>query len=666
MRTLLLTSFMLCSFFSFSAIYEWKGQGTDYQKSSNWLPERNQRKKSDTLLFSEKAIIHNLVSDTIALAIIQNEMSISANEEVAWTFLKGIQIHKKAILRLEGAYAIQLQVEKSANAKIQGTLVFDGTKDLKHKLLGKQEKSIVFDSLSVCDIHNLNGNVFGSSGIKNVVIFKNGAKYWAKDGGNPFALTAPNSKVIFEETSIYIHEQGVSPSFAGRTYGKLIIDNNSVININFGSELKTTIYHLILKNGEIKIETSANKKALDFDVKQLEISQNASFLYNPTSLSTLELSSNTFPKNCTFGKNVILKIDSDSLVLENDLEIIGELILNGKVYTNSHQLILKNTEPNTFTYQSGFINGPFVRYISSNGVYEFPTGNNFVQKAILSLNDLQGVEYITCEFDNTSLDLEKEIVIGLDNIEEFLSNGYWKIEPNQQPIFGTYDIQLNALNFSNTLEGKDIRLVKRENEVENWKHLGVYQSDNYQHDTLSIQYTNFTSFSHFSIIIGEAIVLPMLLEKFEVTEQNQQLFFEWKMYTEEEGFYTLKESDDGQNYKEIGKIEATNQQSYFYESQEISTASYFQLFANDKLLKTFFMDKSNSFILYPIPILQGQNVFLFFQELTTTEIVICDLLGNEIYRKFVINQEQIEMPFLREGIYIIKAGKKSIKWAVLK
>lgn len=666
MRTLLLTSFMLCSFFSFSAIYSWKGQGTDYQKSSNWLPDRNQRKYSDTLLFSKKSIIHNFVSDTIALAIIQNEISISANQKVGWTFLKGINIYKNAVLRLEGSYAIKLQVEKSASAKIQGIIIFDGTKDLKHKFLGKRAKSIVFDSLSLCEIHNLNGNVFGSSGTQNVVLFKNGSKYWSKDGGNPFALTAPKSKVIFEKKSIYLHEQGISLSFAGRTYGKLIIDNNSVININFGSELKTNINHLILRNGEMKIETSANEKALNFDVKQLEISKNASFLYNPTSLSTFELSSTIFPKNCTFGENVILKVNSDSLVLENDLEIVGQLILNGKIYTGSNQLILKNTESNSLIYQSGFINGPFVRYVSSNGVYEFPNGNRFVQRVTLNLNNLQGVEYITCEFQNTSLNFSEETVIGLDNVEAFLSNGFWEINPNQQPISGTYDIELNAQHFSNTLEVKDIRLVKRANDIENWKHLGVYQSDNYHDGILSINYTDFTSFSHFGIVIGEAIVLPMLLEKFEVKLENQQLLFYWKMYTEEEGYYHIKQSVDGKNYEEVGRVEATNQQSYFYQSYQKSKSCYFQLYANDKLLKTFFLDKSHSFNLYPIPSMQGENVFLFFDEITTTELVIVDLLGNEIYRKFVFNEKQVELPFLKEGVYIVKSGRKSMKWKVLK
>lgn len=666
MRTLFLTSFMLCSLFSFSAVYSWKGQGTDYQKPSNWLPERNQRKKSDTLVFSEKSIIHNFISDTIALAIIQNEISVLSNEEVGWIFLKGIHIQKNGLLKLDGEYAIQLQVEELANAKIQGTITFDGTKDLKHKLLGKRAKSIVFDSLSVCEIHNLNGNVFGSSGIKNVVIFKNGAKYWGKDGGNPFALTAPSSKVILEPFSIYHHEQGVSPSFAGRTYGKLIIDNKSVININFGSELKTTINHLILKNGEMKIETSANEKALDFEVKQLEISENASFLYNPTSLSTFELSSNIFPQNCTFGENVNLKINSDSLVLENDIELLGELILNGKVYTNSHQLILKNKNSNAFTYQKGFINGPFVRYVSSNGIYEFPTGNNVIQKVMLSLNDLEGVDYITSEFENTSLNFLEETVIGLDNVEAFLTNGYWKIEPNQQPISGTYDIQLNAQNFSNQLEGKDIRLVKRENELENWKQLGVYQSDNYKEGILAINYTGFTSFSHFGIVIGEAIVLPMLLERFDVKEENQELLFEWKMYTEEEGFYTIKQSRDGANYEEVGKVEATNQQFYSYQSQGNSEFCYFQLYANDKLLKTLFMEKSNSFKLYPIPSLQGENVFISFEENITTELVVSDVLGNEVFRRSIFFEKQVQLPLLKEGIYIVKAGKQHMKMEVLK
>lgn len=657
MKTLFLSVLLTYVLVGFSTTYEWKGTtNSDYQNPTNWFPIRSEKKQLDTLVFAEKSIVTNVKNEVVSQIEILDTISFQATENIEFK-TNYLFIPFSNTLTLTGEYSIELSIQKKA--LIQGKFILDGKSDLKHRLLGQYKQSIVFDSLAVCQVNNLNGNLFGKKGSKEVVIFKNGATYYAKDGGNPFAYSAPYTKVIFEPQSVYIHEHGYAPSLGGRKYGQFILNYDSDVSINFGSDYQTIIDKLILKKGSININTQTNTKALNLKINEWKMYPNTSFVYNPSFLSEVELLIDTLPIGCEFGKSVTIKVFSDTLFLQEDLTIEGKLELNGIINTNSYQVNIKNTDVTALTFDKGFIQGECTRYIGTNNTYEFPVGKDSIQLAKITTNDLEGVEYITSEFIQTNLPFS--VIKELENTEEFLNHGYWKITPNKQPTQGTYDIELTAKNYTNNLESKELRIVKRESALQDWKHQGIYQSGIAYQNHVIISYNKYTSFSHFAIIEGKGIVLPLVLKKFQVEEHGSEYKFHWEMYDEEEGLYQIKMSEDGINYQTILKVPVTNDIVYNTNCLK-RKANYFQLCHNNDELMTIYQKYQTQGVLYPNP--SKDEAFLLFENEYTGWIFIYDLVGQKQYSKEVENCTKITLPVLPLGSYIVKFGTNSQRWII--
>ncbi len=658
MKALFLSVLLTYVLAGFSTTYHWKGTiSSDYQNAGNWNPIRLKTSFSDTLIFSIDGVVQN-VKNEIINAIVINASTEFWGENESKLQTEYLLISSIGNLILSGEYAIKLSVQK--RGLIQGKFTLDSKSvDLNHRLLGVHARSIVFEQSSVCQVNNLNGNLFGRSGVKEVVVFKNEATYWTKDGGNPFGFSAPYSKVIFSPQSIYIHEHGYAPSLGGRTYGEFVLNYKSNILVNFGSDYSTTVHRLVIQKGNISVGTKANEKALDFEIKELEVYPEASFSYNPSFASIMKLYSSRLPQNCSFGKNVTLQVFSDTLHLQENLNIEGKIELNGVLNTNGHELVIKNMAENAIVRNSGFVKGTCTRYVNANNTYIFPVGIENIQTATITTSELEGVKFITCDFVKTNLPFTS--IEGIENVESFLDHGYWKIEPNQQPIQGTYSIQLTAQNYTNILTGKELRIVKRTDETEPWQHKGTYQSVVKDNQQVNIQYNEYTSFSHFAIVEGDGIILPLVLKKFEVREENERYIFDWEMYDEEEGTYQIKVSENGIHYETLIELSVSYDLVYKQYHPKIK-ANYFQLCHNNQVLETKYQKSEIQATISPNPS-QFQS-YLSFEEEFTGQVTIYDFIGKQHFSKELVKVQEFILPLLPKGIYLVKYNTSIEQWIV--
>ena len=130
-----------------------------------------------------------------------------------------LDIAAGASLNIDTANALTINISSanSSTARVLGSMTFSGGL---HRLTADSASGITFKINSTfTQGTGVTGNVFGSTGAQNTIIFESGSTFDQKAGSNPFGLTEPNSKVVFQTGSLYrITASGTSPGFSGRTY----------------------------------------------------------------------------------------------------------------------------------------------------------------------------------------------------------------------------------------------------------------------------------------------------------------------------------------------------------------------------------------------------------------------------------------------------------------
>jgi hypothetical protein len=206
--------------------YTWNGATTDYQVPTNWTPARNCPKINDILVFDAgspaASNVTNVPTQTIGKLIISGNRVVSFKDNVADALTNTITIGGSTgddfvvqtgstfnfdVLSTTGANALVVSLLTGTTGDISGTVnfanTFSGTQRA-HQLLAVDASSIIVKSGGLIRADNLSGNPFDNAGNPNVVIFQSGSIYESADGGNPFGLTQPASKVVFTNCSSFI------------------------------------------------------------------------------------------------------------------------------------------------------------------------------------------------------------------------------------------------------------------------------------------------------------------------------------------------------------------------------------------------------------------------------------------------------------------------------
>lgn len=198
-------------------------------------------------------------------------------------------------------------------------------------------------------------NPFGDGGVSGTVIFENGSVFEHIAGNNPFALTQPLSKVVFQSGSLYRYSDnrgGFTPAFSGRAYANF--EYNSTLSKNATGGSAFSIDNLTVTQGTFNINTTATP---GHSIKgNISVVTGATLNFNPSSAGTILLNGTTAQTitnagTLTIGGNATIAVTNTVGVnLSSNISNNGNMTVTG-VFNCINENIVSGT--GTTTVNSG-------------------------------------------------------------------------------------------------------------------------------------------------------------------------------------------------------------------------------------------------------------------------------------------------------------------------
>ena len=251
-------------------------------------------------------------------------------------------------LNVSGATVLIIALSSSATGSIGGAMTFSGAP---HRLDAASVSAIMFGSgATFTQGIGCTGNVFTSSGTANVILFASGSSFIQLAGANPYGLSAPNSKVNFQNGSLFSFRQNSAPSFSNRTCADFEIDFAAYNRISTGGDpfrcdnftMTSGAAHLQLASVVIKGD--------------LSVAAGATLDFNPTAAATISLngtSAQTVTRSgtLTFNSLANLTVNNTSGVIVQDAITLpgtttvstGALLITAASLTNSGTTTVNGT-----------------------------------------------------------------------------------------------------------------------------------------------------------------------------------------------------------------------------------------------------------------------------------------------------------------------------------
>jgi len=338
--------------------YTWNGSvDTDFQNPLNWSPSRDCTKSNDQLNFvlTGNTEVTNISGQTVANLSIEGGFELIIRDAVGDNTSSilavndgNLSIDETSTLIVDVASSnnssdgIELRLTGSSTGTIDGQIIFRnsnaGTAGRPHRLVADDANEIIVNG--TIRVEDLSGNLF-DGGANNSIVFNAGATYEALDGGNPFGLTAPSSRVSFQPGSTYRYlSNQAGLSVQGRNYSNLVFDAGNTESLTFNSTNSLTVDSLLILSGTLNIVPTGNS----YDVEiggNLRVESGASFTFDPANEARLLFNGNQGQQiygggTVTLGENAIVTIDNasstETVELVKDLTLFNNFeLLNGEL-----------------------------------------------------------------------------------------------------------------------------------------------------------------------------------------------------------------------------------------------------------------------------------------------------------------------------------------------
>ena len=357
------------------ATYTWNEGDGSFSDPLKWTPSRDCARSTDRLEFNGgMSIVTDVPTQTISQLIIENSqvtfqdiiddlspsvLSIRGGAGVDFSIEASSTLFLNAATSNNTNDAVEISLLTGATGLINGSLVFQNTNSgeagRKHRLIAADPNAVQVNGTVTA--LNLMGNPFGSATSSNDnIVFKDGSIYNYHSGANPFGLSQPASKVVFESGSKYVHHKTgptYRPSLIGRKYADFEVNVSGTLDILSGGNSPWTVNNISIISGDFEILTSSLN--IDINCKgNIHVLANQSFTINPTNHSTLSFTGTETQKihgngTLTFGNNVSMKVDNSAsngvgLILEKDITLNQDFTVeNGKVQGTGTTLTMTGT-----------------------------------------------------------------------------------------------------------------------------------------------------------------------------------------------------------------------------------------------------------------------------------------------------------------------------------
>ncbi|MFZ4400699.1 MAG: T9SS type A sorting domain-containing protein [Bacteroidales bacterium] len=418
-----------------------------YTLATNWTPARTTPAANDILQFTDGLIdtVTGVVAETVGQIIVTNNTTVNLQAASSGiTYNIGgytgtdLIVNSGSQLNIIGSNLFNIKLLTSATASISGNMTFF---DAAHRIDATDANGIIFETGSSLTQRGVatSYNIFTSTGTASAVVFKTGSTFIQMTGANPFALSSPASKVIFEDGSLFKFQLASGqPSLSGRTYANLEINcpGNTGLSAMTGSTLNVgnlivtdvsgsvgvNLTGIINIKGDISV---ASGKILNFT----PATSGGSINLNGTAAQTI--SGSGIFKTGKFANLVINNTNginvNDSLTISGSLTFTnGNLNLGANIKLDSTAVIAGTPSTTSMIVPNSFKVFKAFNPLASTFNFTFPIGE--ISPAINYLPVALSFTSVT----NTANNYIGLKVVNTKNINDLSAtnylNKYWEIE----------------------------------------------------------------------------------------------------------------------------------------------------------------------------------------------------------------------------------------------
>jgi hypothetical protein len=326
--------------------YTWQGpDGGDWSYPANWNPPRTVPASSDILRFNDgsQKIIMNVPSQTIGQIYVSNLTTITlrASGSSVLSISGGtgddLILGEHSHLNLDGPDALTLSLNAGTTAAITGEITFTGGG---HRLTATDAGSIVFMTGSTFTAGaGFSGNPFGTTSL-NSVIFQSGSTCVSQAGSNPFGAASPNSVVVFQPGSLYVHEQSGSLSLSGRTYGDFELNYPAAFSQS--GSTAASLGNLTITSGTLNFNLTGPSSGTHSIKGNITIANGSALNFNPASAGTITF--NGTNSQLFSGEGTLSNSANSSWIILNNAGIMNDMnnpvTLNGNLSISTGSFII--------------------------------------------------------------------------------------------------------------------------------------------------------------------------------------------------------------------------------------------------------------------------------------------------------------------------------------
>lgn len=536
-------------------IYTWNQTGTaSYTVAANWTPARSSVSNIDYLRFNSGAAVTvtNVPTETIGKIEVTNNTVVNLQAGASSNTLtingvadEDLNVAAGSQLNVNGSNALNIFLNTNATASISGNMLFINAA---HRLNAQSAGAIRLRSgSSITQGTNCTGNLFTNSGTANVAVFDSGSQLISQAGANPFGLSAPNSKVVFQTGSYYRHQQNSLPSFSGRTYANIEINNASFSQSATGSSAFIAD-SIIMTQGALNLNLTGG-----IQIKgSINVPSGNTLTFTPANPNNITFNGNGGQKiygsgTLTYASNSTLIVDkSDTLYVERDITVEKALtLISGIIKVGSGKAITIGSAGTV----SGGINTSYVEgalakifpVSASPQSFQFKTGSRGdIQPVTVSLATVSGspVTITSQQINGNPLIDLPTTAINTAAIDNISGVHYWNITQSGGS-FTNAQITLTYVstpgNSDSVQLGSELRLAQLDNS-DIWQLIGGVGSANWSGTITSNVFNDFQGgyFTFADPVGGADITLPVELAYFRVerSEKTGWVRLSWRTESE--------------------------------------------------------------------------------------------------------------------------------------
>jgi hypothetical protein len=496
-------------------------------------------------------------------------------------------------------------------------------------------------------------------------VWKGFSNNWDEDANWTLGVPTGQSSVLFKTNTNYSPEVSNLPIAATVT-----------VNPNVTTEIPSNLlFKQIVNNGKIIIKGDSfngNRGNSFFNTNYSGLGE----VFFNNLLATTRASCAFYKINkISLNRQVGFKSDSATFTA---IDFVGN---KAKLYGN---ITVDNAAPDAITnFNPGsYIIGKLKRKINSHGVYDFPVAylynyypdDKLYSLVTLNLKNILGPTYISA----SSNFYYAPVFVTENNItyEKSLNSCTWQLLSDTPLISGTYDLSLQARNYTNGVTDLSrYRIFNTNSDVygilgntpTTTEIGGDVNNGVVSNGILTSKIEGVTLFNqNFNIFIKDDNTgLPISLVSFKASKINNNVKLSWQTASEiNSDFFEIEKSSDGLNFKTLGTLKASGNSSenLFYSIIDFSpalTTNYYRLkqvdldgvFTYSSILAVNFdLNKNDKISFYPNP----ANNEIHFAGLTSgATISLLNLEGKSIINQKITN-DILQIPSsIKDGVYII-------------